>query len=84
MAKVPGWLLLFGKAGKFEAIIRRQHANPARTVAIGDEVRDLEAARKVGVAASAVDWGYATVDLLRAAAHYLFTLIDDIRRAIAG
>jgi phosphoglycolate phosphatase len=76
---------LFGKAAKLAAIIKRQQASPERTIAIGDEVRDLEAARKVGLAAGAVGWGYATIDFLRAQRpDYLFSSMDDIRQAITG
>ena len=76
---------LFGKAAKLEAILSRQRASPERAIAIGDEVRDLEAARKAGLAAGAVGWGYATVELLRAQQpDYLFSSMDDIRQAIAG
>ncbi len=57
---------LFGKAAKFRSVLKSTGAGLDRTIAIGDEVRDLEAARKVGVAAGAVGWGYATVELLRA------------------
>jgi phosphoglycolate phosphatase len=76
---------LFGKASKFRTIIKATGADPRRTIAIGDEVRDLEAARKAGLAAGAVGWGYATVDLLRAQRpDHLFLSMDDIRAAITG
>jgi phosphoglycolate phosphatase len=76
---------LFGKAAKLEAILKRQQASPARTIAIGDEVRDLEAARKTRLAAGAVSWGYATIELLRAQRpDYLFSSVDEIRQAIIG
>ncbi len=76
---------LFGKASKFRAIIKRQKASANRTIAIGDEVRDLEAGRRAGLAVGAVGWGYATVGLLRAQRpDYLFWSMDDIRLAIAG
>jgi phosphoglycolate phosphatase len=56
-----------------------------RTIAIGDEARDIDAARKAGLAAGAVSWGYATIDLLRAQQpDYLFASMDDIRHAIVG
>jgi phosphoglycolate phosphatase len=74
---------LFGKAAKLAAIIKRQQASPERTIAIGDEARDVEAARKAGLVAGAVSWGYATVELLRAQRpDYLFSSMDDIRQAI--
>jgi phosphoglycolate phosphatase len=76
---------LLGKASKFQAVIKRQGISVDRTIAIGDEARDIDAARKAGLAAGAVSWGYATVELLRAhRPDYLFSSMDDIRRAIAG
>jgi phosphoglycolate phosphatase len=74
---------LFGKAAKFRSVIRAAKVGPGRAIGIGDEARDLAAARKAGLAAGAVDWGYATVDLLRAQQpDYLFTSMDEIRRAV--
>jgi phosphoglycolate phosphatase len=76
---------LFGKVSKFRTIIKATSADPRHTIAIGDEVRDLEAARTAGLAAGAVSWGYATVDLLRAKRpDHLFLSMDDIRAAITG
>ena len=74
---------LFGKAAKFRSVIKSTRASPDRTIAIGDEVRDLEAARKTGLTVGAVGWGYATVDLLRAQRpDYLFLSMDEIRQAV--
>jgi len=56
---------LFGKARKIRAVLRRTGADPTRTILIGDEVRDIDAARAAGVASGAVAWGYADVDALR-------------------
>ncbi|MCJ9703909.1 HAD-IA family hydrolase, partial [Bradyrhizobium sp. SHOUNA76] len=41
---------LFGKAAKFRRVIRRAGVEPAQVIAIGDEVRDIEAARAAGIA----------------------------------
>jgi phosphoglycolate phosphatase len=76
---------LFGKTSKFQAVVNRQGARPDRTIAIGDEARDIDAARRVGLAVGAVSWGYATIDLLRAQQpDYLFSTMADIRDAIVG
>lgn len=50
---------LFGKAQHFKRAIRYSGLEASRILAIGDEARDIEAARKAGVAAGAVGWGYA-------------------------
>ena len=57
---------LFGKAAKFRRVLKRAGVEPARTIAIGDEVRDIEAARAAGIACGAVTWGYAAAETLRA------------------
>lgn len=56
---------LFGKAAKFRAVVRRSGIAADRVLAVGDEGRDIDAARAAAVAAGAVTWGYATADLLR-------------------
>lgn len=56
---------LFGKAARIRAIVRKSGIAPSETLAIGDESRDMDAAKAAGVAAGAAGWGYATEDLLR-------------------
>jgi phosphoglycolate phosphatase len=56
---------LFGKAVKFRRVVRRAGVDPAGVIAIGDEVRDIEAARAAGIACAAVTWGYAAPETLR-------------------
>jgi len=50
---------LFGKAAKFRRVVKRTRVPPERAIAIGDEVRDIEAARAAGIACGAVTWGYS-------------------------
>jgi phosphoglycolate phosphatase len=57
---------LFGKARKIRSVLRRTGADPSRTILIGDEARDIDAARAAGIASGAVAWGYADVESLRA------------------
>jgi phosphoglycolate phosphatase len=74
---------LFGKAAKFRRVVQRAGVSPAQTMAIGDEVRDIEAARAVGIACGAVCWGYAAPVALRAhAPDLVFERIDDIAPAL--
>jgi phosphoglycolate phosphatase len=76
---------VFGKAGKFRRVVRRAGARPADAIAIGDEIRDIEAARAAGIACGAVGWGYAPMDALRALAPDLsFDRVDEIARALTG
>ena len=57
---------LFGKAAKFKRAMKLAGAAPGQTIAIGDEIRDIEAARTAGIACGAVTWGYAASAALRA------------------
>jgi phosphoglycolate phosphatase len=57
---------LFGKAAKFRRVVKRAGIEPAHAIGIGDEVRDIEAARAAGIACAAVTWGYAAPEALRA------------------
>jgi phosphoglycolate phosphatase len=57
---------LFGKATKFRRILARSSVSAAQAISIGDEVRDIEAARAAGIACGAVTWGYAAPEALRA------------------
>lgn len=74
---------LFGKAAKFKRVMRLAGARPEHTIAIGDELRDLEAARKAGIAFGAVAWGYANPDVLRAQSpEEFFSCVDEIARRL--
>lgn len=50
---------LFGKARKFRRLIHAAGVEPGSVLCIGDELRDIEAARAVGARCVAVAWGYA-------------------------
>lgn len=70
---------IFGKPAKFRRVIRRAGVAPAGVIAIGDEVRDIEAARTVGIACGAVCWGYAAPAALRALGpDHVFERMDEI------
>lgn len=59
---------LFGKAPKFRKILKRAGVPPANAIAIGDEIRDFDAARAAGVSFGGVAWGFAARSALRALA----------------
>jgi phosphoglycolate phosphatase len=74
---------IFGKPTKFRRILKRTAIDPAQVIAIGDETRDIEAARAAGIACGAVTWGYAAPDALKALGPDLvFEGVDDIARAL--
>ena len=51
---------LFGKARKMRQVLHAGGVDPNRAAAVGDETRDVDAARAAGVTSVAVTWGYAT------------------------
>ncbi|UFS86975.1 HAD family hydrolase [Bradyrhizobium daqingense] len=70
---------LFGKPAKFRRVMRRAGVAPAQVISIGDEVRDIDAARAVGIACGAVCWGYAAPAALRALGpDHVFERMDEI------
>lgn len=75
---------LFGKRWKFRRVLQRAQLLPAAAIAIGDEVRDIEAAAAEGIDTGAVTWGYATEDALRARRPTaVFTSFEELLRAVA-
>lgn len=57
---------LFGKAQKFRRVLWLARLAPKDAIAVGDEARDIEAARQAGIACAGVEWGYALPSLLAA------------------
>lgn len=70
---------LFGKSRKLAALLRRTHTPPEHVLCLGDEIRDIDAARAVGARAAAVTWGFASAAVLRAHhPDHLLTRVDEI------
>ncbi|UZK69256.1 HAD hydrolase-like protein [Sphingomonas sp. S1-29] len=77
---------LYGKAPKYRRALKRAGVAASEAISIGDETRDIEAARRAGMRAGAVLWGYASESALRAQSPDLvFAAPNDIARMlIAG
>jgi phosphoglycolate phosphatase len=76
---------VFGKAAKLRLASKAAGVTPADAIYIGDEVRDLEAARAAGLAFGAVSWGYATTEALSAGGpEEFFASIEEITAKLAG
>lgn len=74
---------LFGKARKLRELVRQIGAVRDEVLCVGDETRDIEAARAAGLAIASVTWGYATADALRACEPTLMVgSIDELAAAI--
>ena len=75
---------IFGKVLTLRWVLRKRQLQPEQTVYIGDELRDAEAARKIGVRFGAVSWGYNTLESLKYhAPDYEFETPGDIIAAFA-
>jgi len=71
---------LFGKTSKLRSAIRHCNVHRERTIYVGDETRDIEAARTAGTASGAVLWGYAAPDvLLGLGPTIVFHRVDQLR-----
>ena len=57
---------MFGKASKFRKVLKALGVKPGETISIGDEIRDIDAAREVGLATGVVSWGYTKAAALKA------------------
>ncbi|MDQ0466121.1 phosphoglycolate phosphatase [Caulobacter ginsengisoli] len=74
---------LFGKARVLAALPRRLGLARNAVLCVGDEVRDVEAARKAGLAAGAVTWGYANEAALTAAGPaFVFPSLEALKTQI--
>jgi phosphoglycolate phosphatase len=76
---------LFGKHWKFRRVARRLGVKPSDTICIGDEIRDVEAAKAAAMDSGAVAWGYALPAALQAAGPtHLFNSIEEMTQRLAG
>jgi len=74
---------LFGKARRLRTLLARRGVAPERALCIGDEVRDLEAARALGCRFGAVAWGYTDAQAFAALGpDHLFAEPADIARLV--
>ena len=65
--------------------MKRAGLTLSKAISIGDEVRDIEAARAAGIACGAVLWGYAAPEALRALGPELvFDRMEDIAGLIGN
>jgi len=57
---------IFGKDKKIKRLLQEQKIQKDSAVYVGDETRDIEAAKKVGIPIVAVSWGFNTKEILAA------------------
>jgi phosphoglycolate phosphatase len=75
---------IFGKRPKLRRVLRESGVAPAEAICIGDELRDLHAARAERLAFGAVGGGYTALPALAAhAPEALFTRAEEISELLA-
>ena len=76
---------MFGKHWKFRRVARKLGVKPSETICIGDELRDIDAAKAAGMNSGAVAWGYALPSALQAAGPTpLFHSIEEMTQRLAA
>jgi phosphoglycolate phosphatase len=74
---------LFGKQRKLRGVARKLAVPPERALYVGDETRDVQAAKAAGLDSAAVSWGYSTQSALAGARPtYLIDSLRDLAAAI--
>ncbi|HYC41986.1 MAG TPA: HAD hydrolase-like protein [Noviherbaspirillum sp.] len=72
---------IFGKAARIRSLLQKTGIPPSKAIYIGDQLTDLEAARKEGIAFGAVAWGYGAIESFRKhAPEEEFNQVTDIKR----
>ena len=74
---------VFGKHKTLSRILKDHKLTNSDVFFVGDEIRDVEAARKVGIKMIAVTWGFNTRDALKGSApDFLVDSPDEIQKII--
>ncbi len=82
-AFVIGYPRLFGKAKALKRILRAERTDRADVLYVGDELRDVEAAKKAGVKVAAVAWGFHKAELLHTGApDFVATEVRELMSAV--
>jgi phosphoglycolate phosphatase len=71
---------LFSKAARIKKMIKQYKLDPKKTLYVGDETRDIEAAHKAGVSVAAVTFGANTRQLLES--HEPTFIIDEPKQLL--
>jgi phosphoglycolate phosphatase len=72
-------LSLLGKRAALSRILKHASCLPSEAMLIGDELRDMHAAKSVNISFGAVAWGYTSIDTLaKAGAHTCFESVAEM------
>jgi phosphoglycolate phosphatase-like HAD superfamily hydrolase len=81
-SSVEGGVGLLSKARALKRIIRREDFDFSQVIYVGDETRDIDASKQVGVLIAAVSWGFSSREAL--AAQSPAFLIDHPRQLVGA
>jgi phosphoglycolate phosphatase len=56
---------ILGKKKLLQRMLREKHLDRGHVIYVGDEIRDIDAAKKAGIRVIAVTWGFNTEEALR-------------------
>ncbi len=74
---------LFGKAPEIKKILKMYNLSPGQAFYVGDEVRDIEAAKVAGVFSVAVNWGFNSKKALQKAdPDYFIDAVSDLKKIL--
>ncbi len=62
---LPGHSSIWGKAKRLRLLMKNRKLVPQNLVYIGDETRDIDAAKQLGIRSIAVTWGYNSAETLK-------------------
>lgn len=72
---------IFGKASRITKTLRNVSIPPDQAIYVGDQVTDLRASRRAGVAFGAVAWGYGSIEsLVEHSPDVVFRTVTEIER----
>ena len=71
---------IFGKASRIKRVPKKGGVKNTETILIGDEIRDIEAARKAKIKFGAVSWGYTNLEALKA--HFPDEIFNNVEEII--
>ncbi len=76
---------LFGKKKRFQRVLKKLKVDPADVISIGDEIRDMEASKKMDIAFGAVTWGFNDPEAFEARdPDHIFYSVSDIDSVLTG
>ncbi len=74
---------MFSKQAKFKKVLKASGVKANHTICIGDEIRDIQAAKKAKIPFGAVSWGYTNIEkLLTLFPQEIFHTVLDIREKL--